>query len=117
MERVCIITRYVPVNNYAALGYAVYAVLMTVSNMTTEKEDMLFTFFNRNEHILWAVKVIGRYNVLAYVCVKKEEEYHDTINQLRMLLPEQITRLESLSAHAEYKYTYLPDCVFERNLK
>src|SRR3989338_6273790 len=108
-----IITRYVPVINYASIGYRITALLMQISNLDAEKEKKLRTFLEMNEHVLWGVKCVGKYNLLAYVCTQKEEELHQAINSLRALFPEQIKNYHSLLAFVEYKYTYAPDVLFE----
>ena len=109
-----IIMGYVPVINYAAVGYRITALLVQISNLDAEKEKKLRTFLETNEQVLWAVKCVGRYNLLAYICTAKEEELHQAINSLRALFPEQIKNYHSLLAFVEYKYTYAPDVLFER---
>ncbi len=103
---------YAPVISYAALGYTMYAVLCNIQHLDERKEATLKTFLQINPHILWGVKTVGRRNVLLYICVKKEEEYQQTITELRNTFPEQILDLDTLSAVAEYKYTLLPDILF-----
>ncbi len=103
---------FVPVINYAALGYRITALVVQISNLDAEKERRLQTFLETNEHVLWAVKCVGRYNLLAYICTTQEEELHQTINALRTLFPEQIKSYHSLLAFVEYKYTYAPDVLF-----
>lgn len=105
---------FVPVINYTALGYRVTALLAQISNLDAEKERKLQTFLETNQHVLWAVKCVGRYNILAYICTTKEEELHQSINELRALFPEQIKSYHTLLAFVEYKYTYAPDILFEK---
>ena len=109
-----IILGFVPVINYASLGYRITALMAQISNLDTEKEKKLHAFLETSEHMLWAVKCVGRYNLLAYVCTTKEEELHQTINALRTLFPEQIKSYHALLAFVEYKYTYAPDVLFEK---
>lgn len=95
MEKAGTILRYVPVINYAALGYRITVLLAQISNLDCEKEKKLMGFFQANEHILWAVKSVGRYNVLAYICTQNEEDFHQTITSLRSSFPEQIQQFSS----------------------
>ncbi len=107
-----IILGYVPVINYTALGYRIYTLLLQISNLDKLKEKLLGEFLKQDENILWAVKTVGRYNVLSYVCVKEEHAFHETLNRLRTLFPEQIKNYQALPTYAEYKYTHAPDCIF-----
>ena len=109
-----IISGFVPVINYASLGYRITALMSQISNLDAEKEKKLHFFLENNEHILWAVKCVGKYNLLTYICTAKEEELHQTINALRTLFPEQIKSYNTLLAFVEYKYTYAPDILFEK---
>lgn len=108
-----IIIAFVPVINYHAIGYNVHALLLNISPLSLEKEKILHNFLANDPHILWAVKTIGKFNLLAYVCTKDENELQATINGLRAEFPEEIRRYESLLAFEEYKYTYAPDCIFK----
>lgn len=107
-----IIIAFVPVINYQALGYSVHALLLNISGLDKDREKKIAEFMKTNQNILWAVKTVGRYNVLAYVCTENERELQDTINELRNAFPEQISHYDSLLAFEEYKYTYAPDCLF-----
>lgn len=104
-----IITGFVPVINYSALGYSVYAVLVMINGLSAEKESKLKQFINSDGHIIWAVKTVGKHNLLAYVCVKDNDELHETINSLRAYLPNDIRSYEPLIAYEEFHYTYFPE--------
>lgn len=103
-----IIINFVPVINYAALSYSIYAVLLRINGLKDEKESTLKQFLNTDENVLWAVKTIGSYNVLIYVCVKNTEDLHKTLINLRSHFPQDIRDYETLIAYEEYKYTYFP---------
>jgi len=103
-----VIIKHVPIINYSALGYTVYAVLMNIHNFGEGKERTLEQFLKTNENILWAVKTIGKYNLLMYICVKESDELHQTLIKLRELFSSDIKDYETLIAYEEYKYTYFP---------
>ncbi len=107
-----IILGYIPIIQYGTLGYSIHAVLMNITSMDEQKENTLKTYTEQNDHLLWAVKTIGRYNIMMYVAVKKQNEFHELINELRMLFPLQITSYATLSANTQFVYTYAPDCIF-----
>lgn len=104
-----VILDFIPVINYAALSYNIYAILLNIHGLTEKKEATLKQFLNTDENILWAVKTIGRYNIMIYVCTKNSESLHRTLNDLRSYFPEDIKNYETLIAYEEYKYTYFPD--------
>jgi len=104
------ITGFVPAVNYALLGYSVYAVLMDIRGLV--KEEKLKEFFNTDKNILWAVKTIGKYNLLFYIISKTPEGVHETILNLRNYFPEMIRGYETFIASEEYKYTYLPQTLW-----
>lgn len=104
-----IISSFVPIINYSSLGYSVYAVLVLINGLSPEKESKLKQFINADKHIIWAVKTVGKHNLLLYVCVKGNDELHETINSLRAYLPNDIRNYEPLIAYEEFHYTYFPD--------
>lgn len=108
-----VIIAFVPVINYKSIGYNIHALLVNISSLDEHNEKRLSNFLESNDDILWAVKTLGRYNLLIYTCTTNDIELQKTISELRNLFPEQINRYESLLAFEEYKYTYAPDCIFE----
>jgi len=104
-----VILGFIPVINYAALSYSIYAVLLNIQGLTDIKEAKLKQVLKVDENILWAVKTIGRYNIMAYVCTRNSEDLHETLIKLRRYFPEEIRNYETLIAYEEYKYTYFPD--------
>lgn len=113
MENSKFILAYSPVVNYSALGYRIHAIVFSMKQFDENREKHVKSFLENNPHVLWAVKTLGRYNVLLYICTKTEEEYHGFLAELRNTFPEQLLRYDSLHAFAEYKYEYVPDCLFK----
>lgn len=112
MEKSGLVVSYSPVINYSALGYRVHALMFSIKQFNSERENIIKKFMENNPHVLWAVKTLGRYDILLYLCTESEEEYHSFITELRNLFPEQLLRYDSLHAFAEYKYSYAPDVIF-----
>jgi DNA-binding Lrp family transcriptional regulator len=102
-----VILKTVPVINYAALNYSVYTLLVRFNGLA--REEMLAAALRDDKHILWAVKCVGRYNLLMYVCVQNTDELNETLSGLRSRFSEAIMDYEVLIAYEEYKYTYFPD--------
>lgn len=104
-----IITKFVPVINFSSISYSVYTVLMRTGGLTQAQRQMLAELLRQDRNVLWAVKCIGRYSMLAYICAKSAEELNETIGTLRQHLSGNILDYEVLIAYEEHKYTYFPD--------
>jgi len=107
-----VINKFIPIINYNSLDYNVYAVLLNIASLNDEKEKKLREFFSFDKNTLWAVKNIGKYNILVYFLVKNIDELQESIIGLRSLFPGQINQHEILIAYEEYKYTYFPKEMF-----
>jgi len=94
--------------NYTALGYTVHALLFRFSYMDAVKNKKLQGFLKEYPTILWAVKTLGRWNLLCYIIVKDTEELHKTIGEFRSRFGDEIKTYEVFVAYEEYKYTYFP---------
>ncbi len=107
-----LILGYSPVVNYSSINYHMRAILITIFNLDEQKEKLMQNWLQTNEHVLWAVKTVGKYNLILYVCTHEESTFQETASELRSLFPGEITNFDTLSSVAEYKYTLAPDCLF-----
>lgn len=107
-----IITKFVPVINYSALNYSLYTVLLNINTLDKEKEIKLKEFLCSDKNTLWAVKTIGKFNVLIYLLVRDIEDFQEAILNLRRIFPKQINNYETLIAYEEFKYIYFPKDLF-----
>lgn len=107
-----IIIKFIPIINYISLDYNLHTILLNVSAFDEKREELLKEFLSNNKNILWAIKTIGRFNVLIYLLVKNIEDLQNTIISLRSLFPKQINHYETLIAYEEYKYIYFPSQLF-----
>lgn len=107
-----VIKKFIPVINYSSLDYSLYAVLLDINSFDEEKEERILEFLLNNPNTLWAVKTIGRYNILIYLLVKNTEELQETILKMRGLFPKEIKDYQILIGYEEYKYTYFPKELF-----
>jgi DNA-binding Lrp family transcriptional regulator len=103
-----IIKKFIPIINYSSLDYSLYAVLLDVNSFDEKKDKAMKEFLLNNQNTLWAVKTIGRYNVLIYFLVKNTEELQETVSCIRSLFPKEIRDYQILIGYEEYKYVYLP---------
>jgi len=107
-----VIIKFIPVINYTSLSYNLYTILLNISALDEAKEKTLKNFLTSDRNTLWAVKTIGRFNVLIYLLVKDIDELQETLFKLRSLFPKQINHYETLIAYEEYKYVYFPRDLF-----
>ncbi|MBM3233699.1 Lrp/AsnC family transcriptional regulator [Candidatus Pacearchaeota archaeon] len=106
------IIKFIPVINYTSLDYNLYTILLNISALDKKKEKILKDFLTSDKNTLWAVKTIGRFNVLIYLLVKDINELQETLLKLRALFPKEINHYENLIAYEEYKYVYFPKNLF-----
>ncbi len=112
MVRAGVILKFIPVINYSALSFNLYTILLNINTLDERKEKLLKKFLITNQNTLWAVKTIGRFNVLIYLLVRDVDNLQDTMIKLRRLFPKKINRYETLIAYEEYKYIYFPKKLF-----
>lgn len=103
---------YVPAINYALMQYHLHTILIQTTYLTHKEETALQEFIRTNNHILWAVKTVGSYHLLLYICTQKLDDVLKTTEELRNLLINKIISYELLINVEEYKYTYLPKGLF-----
>ncbi len=104
-----VIVKFLPVINFSSLNYNIYAILLSLNNLTEEKEKQLDRLLKTDDNILWAVKTVGRYNLLFYLCTQNTEDLHNIILKLRNHFKGDIKEYESLIAYEQYKYSYFPE--------
>jgi Lrp/AsnC family leucine-responsive transcriptional regulator len=107
LEEHGIILGYRPVINFAALGYSVHALLLTLSRDPAE-ETRLATALAENPNVLWAVRTLGAWHAIIYLVTKDTEELATVMTGIRERFASIITSYELLIGYAEHKYTYLP---------
>ncbi len=106
---------YVPAINYNLINQSVHAILLSIPTMTEKDVGTIQEFLKTNKDILWAVKTIGRYNLVIYLCTETMEDFIKTTEQLRTYIPNKIKNYEILLNVEEYKYTYLPKGLIQLN--
>lgn len=112
-----ILLRFMPALDYSVLGYNVYVVLLSVEGLDSKKELSLKRFLKSENNVLWAIKTVGKYNFMFFVCAKYLNELHSTLNSLRNSFGSNIKSYTVLITYEEYKYTYFPQCIENQLLK
>ncbi len=109
MEKSGFISNYTIALNYYAFNYQVYVILLNVHSLHGETEQKLASFLENDNNVIWAVKTIGKYNVIAYVCTKSINELHETIDKIRRNFGDNLQDHKTLIAYENNKFTYVPD--------
>ncbi len=104
-----VIKGFVPVINYHLINYTVYAILLNIAGLADKREATLHEFLRTNKDVLWAVKTIGKYNVVLYVCTTQPDDLMKTTAELRSFFTGTVKDYETLINYEEYKYTYYPE--------
>ena len=99
---------FVPAINYSLINYQVHALLLRVTAVTPSDVATIEEFLHRNKNVLWAVKTLGRYHLLLYLCTQKPDDVTKTTESIRSLLTNKIADFELLINSEQHKYTYLP---------
>ena len=107
-----VIKKFIPVINHADLGYSLYSLLLDIGPLDDKKEKLLQDFLRNDPNVLWAVKTIGKFNLLIYVLVKSVQELQNTSVRLRELFVNKINNYETLVAFEEFVYVYFPKNLF-----
>ncbi len=107
-----LILKFIPVINYASLGYSLHALIVNIDGLDEKKEKVLKNFLTQDPNVLWAVKTIGKANLLLYVLVENIEDLHETSFKIKRLFPDCIRKYDSLIAYEEHKYIYFPKDLF-----
>ncbi|MBI4140333.1 Lrp/AsnC family transcriptional regulator, partial [Candidatus Woesearchaeota archaeon] len=108
LQKARYIISYVPAINYSLINYNIHSLLIRLSHLTEKEEASLQEFLRTNRDVLWAVKTLGRYNILLYLCTQTMDDFTTTTEAIRNFLVNKIQDYEILINFEEYKYTYLP---------
>ncbi len=108
MTKEGVIQKAIPIINYSALDYGIFAILIRFNNAIDNRNLKIKDFFKTNKNILWTVRCFGKYNIIAYICVNNVKQYHETMNELKNNFSEIIMNIETLISYEEHKYSYVP---------
>ena len=77
--------------------------------MTKENYSKLTTYFQQQENILWATKLIGMYDLSIEIEVKDVEELRNMLKEIKQKFSNLIKKHESILIFEESIMNYLPE--------
>ncbi|MFA6461853.1 MAG: Lrp/AsnC family transcriptional regulator [Candidatus Woesearchaeota archaeon] len=113
MQEAGIIQKFSPIISYSNIGYTVYFLLLDLHNLDEKKDQQLGSFLKFNKNVIWASKTIGKFNVIIYLCVKRTEEFYQTMIELKEHFSPELKDYEILMGYEEHYYTYFPKICWE----
>lgn len=105
------ITEFRPVINFFTLNLKLQAVLIKPANRSREDANKLEAFLKNHKSVLWATKIFGEWDYLAYVLTENQEEIHEFINNLKDYFGDHMPRYEILYAYHDHKYSFMTEAM------
>jgi DNA-binding Lrp family transcriptional regulator len=92
------------VTDFAALGLNWYTFVVRFSHFTKEDEARLKEFARGHEHIIRAVRLYGRWDVLLHIVAPTQREYLETVRELKELFAHNVRNYETWVLSQELIY-------------
>ncbi len=106
-----------PVINYSALGLSVQTLLIKIVKPSADVNKRIETWLRGHTNVLWAVRTLGKWDLLVYVITQSQDQLHKTIDDFRQRFGDSVKNYETLFAYEEYKYTFLPAGLVQDKLR
>lgn len=90
------------------IGYELYKSLITLQNLTEEKEKQMLAFFKMRPNVLYFIKCIGRWDIEIEAEVRNNEEFRRILMDFRTQFHDVIKDYETLLVYKEHKICYFP---------
>jgi len=94
LEKSGIIQSYTILPNHVLLGKPRHRVLFKLSNLTTQKEKMLFTYCQLHPNIVHHLRVIGNWDLVLDIEVERGEPFRKIIQEMKYRFSDIIARVE-----------------------
>ena len=78
-----VIERFTILTNLSMLGYTWYNFVIHLGSFGPRHEAKLLEFIRKHPNVIKCEKVFGNYDLLFYIVVKNQIEFHNTINDLK----------------------------------
>lgn len=99
--RTGIIKRFMPLASLSQLGYQWWKVFFKFKNLDKNK---FFTFLKYHSHVLWYMKLLGKWDYQFSVFAKDNAEFHKIIDELRTEFADNIISYDSIIIFNQFKY-------------
>jgi len=107
------IERFTILANLSMLGYNWYTFVITLGAFDAKHEAKLKEFIRVHPNIIKCEKVFGNYDLLFYIVVKNQIEFHKTIQDLKAHFAEIFRKYDTWVVYNERFNNPLPSAVFE----
>ncbi|MFH0700837.1 MAG: winged helix-turn-helix transcriptional regulator [Candidatus Woesearchaeota archaeon] len=94
--------------DFSKLGYKFYKVWFSLKNVTPEKRKKLFTYFQIVPNIIWATRLIGKYDLSIEMEVEDVAQFRKIIDDIKQEFHELINEHESILIFEEKVLNYMP---------
>jgi len=101
-----VIDAFWPILSFSRLGLQWYCLLIRFDTCSPEMEKELERYVKSKNNIYWALRGIGRWNLLVHLHVRNSREYSEILDELTTKFPELIGSIESLLMLEEFKVNY-----------
>ncbi|MFH0986829.1 MAG: Lrp/AsnC family transcriptional regulator [Candidatus Micrarchaeota archaeon] len=112
-----VITTFVPIVDYSALGEFVFLILLKVRPLSPEGEKKLERFLWGSPNVMWAAKSVTKYNFILYAHVKTAEQLHNLLSGINQYDKDSVKTCEIMLFSKSLKYTYFPEKLIERTVR
>src|SRR3989344_1962466 len=102
------------VPDFVKLGYNNYFLFIQTKNVSKESEKEIIDFLQKNDFIVIAMKLMGRWNLFTSISARNLEEYNQIVDVLQQKFAEIIKSHETLNIINWHKYELFPDGIFEQ---
>ena len=101
------------VPDFFKLGYNNYFLFVQTKNLSKENEKEVIDFLQKNDFIVIAMKLVGKWNFFTSISARNLEEYNSIVDVFQQKFSNIIKSHETLNIINWHKYELFPEGVFE----
>lgn len=92
--------------NYEKLGIKFYKLFIDIESSEEKSADLVMKYLDSNKNIIHQVKVLGNWDLEPEFEFKSEEEFRETLKNLKDKFPDLIKRVDVITISQEHKFVY-----------
>jgi DNA-binding Lrp family transcriptional regulator len=108
MERLGIIKRYITAINTKNAGYTSRDLLISLHNMSEEKEKELEQYCLQNQYVSYMMRALGRWDMYLSLDSYSEEQFQEFLIEFRSRFSNVIRDFEYMSIMEDLKFDFFP---------